>query len=906
MDLLSRESTRRRWRERGAPVTADTASGSDAAESTLDTARLYLDLDWMPIPVLYRQKKSTIHGWPDLRLNDLNLSDYFDGSPQNIGVILGEPSGDLTDVNLDCSEAIQLAPQFLPPTLSFGRPSKPKSHWLFTAKGAETERFSDPIPDEDSKHKTLVELRSTGSQTVFPGSTHVGGEPITWTAGKVTPLTVIAANDLHNRVVRLAVASLIARRAPAKLDAYQANPEHLPEGLPPAVSKRAAEWLGLSTPDQERKRGAPVKNSRLKVAAVRYNNEHPADWPAPGAGTCPVCHHNACFGRLKDSTDRWCCFSAGHPVGCGLRGKDCWTGDALDLAAHAAGCTPKELLESEGYLAPVKPSLAESMVGIVEPSALLVDERGKVFARVPVGEHHELLSVRSRRFRQWLAERVHESQHRVPGSEAIASALTVIEGQAHKDAQRTTLWNRVARGPDGAIWLDMADPQSRAVRVDAKGWGVVANPPPLFRRFSHQRALPEPVHGGDAAELEDLLNLSSDADRILFGSSLVVALVPDIPQPILIVHGPQGSAKTSAAKIRRAIVDPSAVPTVAARRDNGELVQALDHHYMPVFDNLSTLSDWQSDLFCQASTGGGFTKRELYSDEDDVLFSFRRPLVLTGINLPSVAPDLLDRALLIRLERIAPDKRKEEAQLWTLVERAHPSILGGILDALSRALRLYDKIKVPRPPRLADFTRFGAAAAEALGYGAKQFIEAMRENVARQVEEVTSDDPVALAVRAFARDQAAPWAGTASELLMDMAEFASTREEGWPKRAAELGRRLNVLRAPLADLGLRVWNERSPGGDRTRLWHVATDPAINVPTNAVPPVPPVGGAVPPAVPPAVPLPSRPTIPGTATGPLGTATGPLGTATGTAKQTASPTVGTAGTANAGPLYTGTHD
>ncbi len=72
-----------------------------------------------------------------------------------------------------------------------------------------------------------------------------------------------------------------------------------------------------------------------------------------------------------------------------------------------------------------------------------------------------------------------------------------------------------------------------------------------------------------------------------------------------------------------------------------EIVQALDHHFMPIFDNLRELQNWQSDILCQASTGGSFTKRQLYTDTEDVISSFVRPIVLTGINLPTVAPDLL-------------------------------------------------------------------------------------------------------------------------------------------------------------------------------------------------------------------------------------------------------------------------
>ena len=49
----------------------------------------------------------------------------------NIGILLGEPSGGLLDVDLDCPEALALAPNHLPPTAQFGRDSRPASHWVY-------------------------------------------------------------------------------------------------------------------------------------------------------------------------------------------------------------------------------------------------------------------------------------------------------------------------------------------------------------------------------------------------------------------------------------------------------------------------------------------------------------------------------------------------------------------------------------------------------------------------------------------------------------------------------------------------------------------------------------------------------------------------------------------------------
>jgi hypothetical protein len=52
--------------------------------------------------------------------------------PTNVGIVLGPSSQGLTDVDLDCVEAIAIAPYILPRTEAiFGRASKRASHWLY-------------------------------------------------------------------------------------------------------------------------------------------------------------------------------------------------------------------------------------------------------------------------------------------------------------------------------------------------------------------------------------------------------------------------------------------------------------------------------------------------------------------------------------------------------------------------------------------------------------------------------------------------------------------------------------------------------------------------------------------------------------------------------------------------------
>ena len=141
----------------------------------------------MPVP--YRQKGPVIKDWPALRLTEQTAPKYFANGPVNIGVILGAASGGLADIDLDCAEALAVAAAVLPPTLRFGRPSTRAAHWLYRASfPAGTKAaiaFDDPVKlRADPKAARLLELRTgagdKAAQTVFPGSVHESGEPITW------------------------------------------------------------------------------------------------------------------------------------------------------------------------------------------------------------------------------------------------------------------------------------------------------------------------------------------------------------------------------------------------------------------------------------------------------------------------------------------------------------------------------------------------------------------------------------------------------------------------------------------------------------------------------------------------------------------------------------------------------
>ena len=79
-------------------------------ESPFEAAMFYRRNGWMPIPVPFKSKAPCLEKWPTLHLNEDEIPTYFEsGTLQNVGLLLGKPSGGLIDIDLDTPESRQLA-----------------------------------------------------------------------------------------------------------------------------------------------------------------------------------------------------------------------------------------------------------------------------------------------------------------------------------------------------------------------------------------------------------------------------------------------------------------------------------------------------------------------------------------------------------------------------------------------------------------------------------------------------------------------------------------------------------------------------------------------------------------------------------------------------------------------------
>ena len=181
------------------------------SKGTREIARHYIRRGWAVIPITRGEKAPLKTGWQTWKVTEENIDQYFSGGLQNIGVQLGPRSNGLSDVDLDCAEARALAPHLLPPTGAvFGRPSNPRSHYLYVVTDSPGKSVIKYVAAKDD---TLLELRlgatDKGVQTVFPGSQHPSGELVEWESDGEPASVPYSA--LENAVRKIAVGAMLVR-----------------------------------------------------------------------------------------------------------------------------------------------------------------------------------------------------------------------------------------------------------------------------------------------------------------------------------------------------------------------------------------------------------------------------------------------------------------------------------------------------------------------------------------------------------------------------------------------------------------------------------------------------------------------------------------------------------------------
>jgi hypothetical protein len=680
----------------------------------------------------------------------------------------------LVDVDLDVPEAVSIAGRFLEPTRTSGHGEQLDLHWWYLAEAARTRDYLDT-----DGRKKLIELRANGRQTLVAPSLHPDGNEYAWNLA--LELVTVEARELEQAVNKLATATLIAC--------------HLPEHRRFGGGGRHDFALALA--------GYMLRNNRLNRQTVLSVLR--AAWDAKGWPSQQDRReaHRDLERAVEDTTQK---LEQGKKVKGGRKLEEMEPRMAARIADYwewderQEEPTPEEKEDRRNQ--------ADRLIGyaLEDVQELFVDQHSAPHALI-AGEPVPLTS----RCYTWLRRLMWDEEGRSVSGEYLKMAAGTLSAHAEFSGESRELYTRAA-WHEGVLYYELRP--GKVVRVGPGGWTFEAKPPVLFRRYVNLKALPDPEAGGSLDVLDELVNLKSERDRRLFKTYLVTVPLEHVGRPIFNASGAMGSGKTTVGRVVKRTWDPTAPETV--RFDPRDFLQKAMHAYIVMLDNQNTIPEWAADTLCRLVSGEADSKRRLYTDDEDVIIELRRAVILNGINVPTDRGDVLDRSLVVELERIPDSERKTEEELWERFEAEHPKLLGALFDTLAKAIALKPSLKLSRRPRLADWGEYAAAVYEVMGWGAETFLKDWDEVVKVQNQATLDGSPVAQAIIKFMEDKD-EYIATSSEMHSKLKVVATQlgvdvdRDKAWPKSARWLWRRIKEVLPLLVAAGI----EASRGRDES-------------------------------------------------------------------------------------------
>jgi hypothetical protein len=366
---------------------------------------------------------------------------------------------------------------------------------------------------------------------------------------------------------------------------------------------------------------------------------------------------------------------------------------------------------------------------------------GQACISVPVGiDTHEVWPIDSPLFRDWLADGFYREQGQFPGRNQLRDAVRMLAAQArHSDFPAQAVDLRVSYRGDRlaprAILLDLTNQAGEAVEIKPGGWEVQGGRH-FFRRVRNMEALPAPDSSGSA-------DWPIARDPKLF-AWLMAALRPAGPYPMLLLKGSSGSGKSTAARMLRALIDPSTSLFCQQPSTETELRSLAWNNRVLAFDHVAALPARIAAGLRRLSSGDSVALRG--ETGEALAANLQRPVILTlpaeeSWRARAADADLWNNAIVAELPPIDPDRRCTETHLWRAFEDARAGLLAKICDGVGAAMRYFDRTSLESNPTFADAAAWAVAAAPALGIAES----AMRAAV--------SPDPIAIAVARLVREE---------------------------------------------------------------------------------------------------------------------------------------------------------
>jgi hypothetical protein len=399
---------------------------------------------------------------------------------------------------------------------------------------------------------------------------------------------------------------------------------------------------------------------------------------------------------------------------------------------------------------------------------------GQAFVTLPCT--NQTFAVSDALFHDWLRNRFYRRTGHPINSRDLGRILATLRSTARCNPRRFLVGLR-AFGDDSSISIDLNNKESEFVAITKDGWEITQRPGIIFRSTRGQLPLPHPKAESQNSRILEFLNSSPAIHEWLLS-----ALNPSGPYPILILHGPPSSGKTTLAKMLRSLLDPVTAPLLPLPSRERAISKLATRHRVLAFDHVTHMSPTATDALCRISSGTGVELDEPSEGPDPVQVEIARPIIITtprnGIGDWIPRADLASRAITVHMPKI--ENPRPLAALQSEFEASLPHLLATLYTTLSSHL----------------------AAGNAPRTTNHELRPTMYESSAHA-------DPLFPAIQSLA-ESTSEWTGTATDLLNEICVTAQVTCTS--PRA--LSQRLNLLTPALSSSGIEITHHHKHGGAR--------------------------------------------------------------------------------------------
>jgi hypothetical protein len=377
------------------------------------------------------------------------------------------------------------------------------------------------------------------------------------------------------------------------------------------------------------------------------------------------------------------------------------------------------------------------------------------------------------------------------------------------DGEKHDVSLRVGRTKD-AVYVDLGRTDGLVVEIVAGEWRTVRDSPVKFERHAGFGELPVPVEGGSLRALQELLQLD-ETNFALLVAYLLICLRPGPTFMCLIVEGDHGSGKSILCEFIKRIIDPNVPLRLRLPKTEQDLMIQANAYYLLSFDNVSGIRGDISDTLCSLATGGGFAKRKLYFDDALSVISLTRAFVINGIGDFVHRPDLMDRAIPLKLPPIVKENRGSEEQLRADFDAILPGVLGALYSIVAEALKNEASVETTGILRMADCAKWLGAAEPATGFPAGTLLPLIEKAQTEMVVDKIADLPLVMLLRKHLAKGAIE--DTIGSLYIALLPDKPKGDRTFPGSSSHLSKELKRLKPALAkaEIFLEIGPHRREG-----------------------------------------------------------------------------------------------